>query len=313
MPKVSVIVPIYNPGKYIEPLLKTIVNQTLKDIEILLVDNGSTDGTRKILEDYRDQDDRIHLFFRSQEGENCGEKYAVDLARKNAKGEYIIVCDHDDELYLDALEKLYNASEGKADAVKGSAVHVYNNVEYERPAVTAAATCISSWERLDKRSRFMHFLWAPELWSILIRKDFMDTIELGDYIFNDTDFVFKIKYLAKDFRYIADPVYKWNIHMSSTSHNQDKYYYELIKVYDSLERFLKDDKANPDIWEIFAYSRFYAYTWLYTGLSDEKQKIFLEYFKRDMKRDFTIRRDEITPELRQYYDILNIAECSRGS
>lgn len=286
MPKISVIVPIYNPGEYGRPCIESIVNQTLKDIEIFLIDNGSTDGTKEMLQEYS-SDPRVQIIYRDQTNEHCGEKFAVDLGRSKATGEYIIIVDHDDELLLDGLEKLYQASDnGTADVVKGRAIYFMNNQEYGISRFDYSVP-IHNWkiELNDEQLRY-HFLTAPELWSMIIRRDFQKDLELGDYIYNDTDFAFKLKYLAKDFRYIQDFVYKWNIHEGSTSHQKDRFCGDIITVYDSLENFLKTHNANNLIWELFSYSLYAAYEWVFNGIESlELKKLFYNYFKRDIKRN----------------------------
>ena len=59
MPKVSIIVPVHNPGKYLIPCIESCINQTFQDIEIFLIDDGSTDGSRQIIKDYEARDNRI--------------------------------------------------------------------------------------------------------------------------------------------------------------------------------------------------------------------------------------------------------------
>lgn len=65
MAKVSIIVPVHNPGKYLKPLLNSLIHQTFTDLEILLIDDGSTDGSRDILKEYEKQDSRIQVFLRN--------------------------------------------------------------------------------------------------------------------------------------------------------------------------------------------------------------------------------------------------------
>ena len=65
MPKVSVIIPVYNEGKYLHKCVDSVLNQTLKDIEIILVDDGSTDNSPDICKDYERKNDRIKVYFKS--------------------------------------------------------------------------------------------------------------------------------------------------------------------------------------------------------------------------------------------------------
>ena len=117
MIKVSVIVPVYNAHAYLERCLDSVVNQTLKDIEIICVDDCSTDDSVKILEKYALKDYRIKVIKRA---ENGGESRARNTGLENVTGEYIAFVDNDDTIDLDFYEKLYTkAKETNADIIKG--------------------------------------------------------------------------------------------------------------------------------------------------------------------------------------------------
>lgn len=105
--KVSVIVPVYNAEKNLETCLESIVHQTLPDIEIIIVDDGSNDSSRDILKKYADSDERISLIF--QNNQYAG--VARNNGKKKARGKYLVFWDSDDFFRLDALEKMYDSCE----------------------------------------------------------------------------------------------------------------------------------------------------------------------------------------------------------
>ena len=106
MVKVSVIVPIYNNEKYLKECLDSICNQTLTDIEIICVNDGSEDNSLKIIEEYKQKDNRIILINQ----DNLGVSAARNNGIKIATGEYIGFVDSDDYIDNDFYEKLYNAA-----------------------------------------------------------------------------------------------------------------------------------------------------------------------------------------------------------
>ena len=106
MAKVSVIVPIYNNEKYLKECLDSICNQTLDDIEIICVNDGSEDNSLKILEEYKQKDNRIILLNQ----DNLGVSAARNNGIKIATGEYIGFVDSDDYIDNDFYEKLYNSA-----------------------------------------------------------------------------------------------------------------------------------------------------------------------------------------------------------
>lgn len=103
-PKISIIVPIYNAEKYIDKCIESIINQTFKDIEIILINDGSSDGSRNIIDRYAKKDKRIIAIYQ----ENSGPSVARNKGIKIAKGKYIGFVDSDDYIEETMYEELYN-------------------------------------------------------------------------------------------------------------------------------------------------------------------------------------------------------------
>lgn len=127
MPKISIIVPVYNTEKYIEKCLDSLVNQTLNDIEIIVVNDGSTDNSEKLIKKYEKKyKEKIKYFVKENGGlsdcRNYGMKYAI--------GEFIGFVDSDDYVEKTMYEKLYNkAVETKAEFVECNVTWVYKEKE----------------------------------------------------------------------------------------------------------------------------------------------------------------------------------------
>ncbi|WP_407415907.1 glycosyltransferase family 2 protein [Methanobrevibacter sp.] len=110
MVKISVIVPCYNVEEYLEECLDSIINQTLEDIEIICIDDGSTDNTPEILKSYANKDNRIKLILQPNSGLSASRNVGLD----NSCGEYICFIDSDDYLELTALEETYKIATKKS-------------------------------------------------------------------------------------------------------------------------------------------------------------------------------------------------------
>ena len=151
MSKVSVIIPVYNTSKYLNKCLDSVCNQTLKDIEIICINDCSADNSLEILKEYASKDERIKIIdFNENKGAAAARNAGIDIAC----GEYIGFVDSDDFVDLDFYEKLYNAAvENDADAAKG------NVFEYD---VTDKFTYLSkSYDINDKiRADFANFTYA---------------------------------------------------------------------------------------------------------------------------------------------------------
>lgn len=104
--KVSIVIPVYNVEKYLRQCLDSVVNQTLKDIEIICINDGSTDGSLEILKEYEKKDSRIRLINKENEGISAARNQGMELAQ----GEYISFIDSDDWIDENYLEALYTAA-----------------------------------------------------------------------------------------------------------------------------------------------------------------------------------------------------------
>ena len=105
MPELSVIIPVYNTDKYLEKSLDSLTSQTLKDIEIICVNDGSTDNSLAVLQKYADKDSRIIVINQEHKMQGAARNAGIKIA----EGEYIGFVDSDDWVDKDYFEKLYNA------------------------------------------------------------------------------------------------------------------------------------------------------------------------------------------------------------
>lgn len=123
-PLVSIILPVYNAGEYLRPCLDTLINQTLRNIEIICVLDCPTDGSDKVVEEYAEKDHRI-VVIRNEQNLHIGESRNAGI--RAAKGEYIGFSDHDDPHELDMYEKLYIATEHESKKIILSGKFVIDN------------------------------------------------------------------------------------------------------------------------------------------------------------------------------------------
>lgn len=163
-PKVSVTVPVYNTSRYLKQCLDSLARQTLSDIEFIIVDDGSTDGSGDICDEYAAGDNRFRVIHQPNGGLSVARQTGLDAAR----GEYVIVCDSDDWAAPDMYEKLYQkAKETDADiamclhfseydggksVVSGHLFKYLTIPEFTKELLQTAAH--SSWSKLYKRSLF---------------------------------------------------------------------------------------------------------------------------------------------------------------
>ena len=101
--KVSVVIPVYNTEKYVREAIESIIHQSLKELEIIIINDGSTDGSPEILKEISNTDHRIQVYTQTNQGQSTARNFGISHAR----GKYIYFMDSDDLLEEDALESCY--------------------------------------------------------------------------------------------------------------------------------------------------------------------------------------------------------------
>lgn len=191
-PKVSVVMPVYNTEKYLDESLNSIENQTLKDIEIICVNDGSTDNSLKILESHASRDDRIKIINQ----ENQGVSVARNAGIEAATGEYISFVDSDDLLVDFAYDKSYeNASRFGVDIMEFNCMEFFDGEDFEIPSYEHDYSKVRVRKRRKNQDPFETLgLGKGLVWNKLWRREFILNNNLKfcegasrgeDTIFND--------------------------------------------------------------------------------------------------------------------------------
>ena len=184
MEKISVIINVYNGEKFINKCLDCIINQTYKNLEILIINDGSNDNTLNIIKKYKDK--RIRIITT----ENLGLSLSRNIGIDNAKGEYLYFIDVDDFIELDTIEYLYNLCKkynAKISTCKSINIHDYN---FQIKNIKEKVNIISN---VDMLVRIL--LWqnrAESLWNKLIKKDVFYNLRFENRQINDIDFTYKL-------------------------------------------------------------------------------------------------------------------------
>lgn len=184
MSKVSIIVPIYNTEKYLDKCITSLINQTFSDIEILLINDGSTDNSENIVNNYSDE--RIRYVNK----ENGGYGSVLELGIKEAKSKYFLICDSDDYLKENCVEVLYNkANEYNLDIVVGSKELVYidnNEKVYSDSKIENVCPTIKEDKTYDNITDFYFLEPSPhsKLFKVELAQDvnFPHKVSYTDYL-----------------------------------------------------------------------------------------------------------------------------------
>lgn len=209
-PLVSVLIPVYNVEEYLERCLDSVLNQSLTRIEVICVNDGSTDKSLEILKKYQENDSRVIIVSK----ENGGLPSARNAGIERARGEYIGFVDSDDYVQPDMFEKLYNtAKKEKSDVVVCGA-----NILPETPRASDwLYACLSpgyrKYDKFDANMLFHDMTVTPFLWRTLIKKSLIDkyNLRLNETIMIGEDKAFQCKVypLAESITVIPDKLYNY--------------------------------------------------------------------------------------------------------
>ena len=224
IPKASVIIPVYNTEKYVRQAVESIRLQTLKDIEIIIVNDGSTDGSMTILEELAAQDERIKLF--SQE--NQGQSIARNFALQKVGGKYLYFMDSDDYLENEALELCFEKAESNnLDFVLFDA-EILNPQDTTAIDITYQRTQIMDEESIYTGNELLNlfirkYIFTPSPCLSFINIAFLRQKNLSFYpgiIHEDQLFTCKLYLNANKVMCIAKPFFKRRFRSDSTMTNR---------------------------------------------------------------------------------------------
>ena len=217
MPKISVIVPVYNTEKYLRRCVDSILAQTFKDFELLLINDGSTDGSGAICDEYAQKDSRVRVFHK----ENGGVSSARNLGLENAQGKWITYVDGDDWIEPTMYEELYKkAIEDNADVVYSDLKMVFKDKE-EYYSIAK-----HSWDKKEMMKNYIASVWTCLVYAI-VRRDVYEANNLKSptHLCYCEDFWLSVRlfHFAKKISYINKAFYSYyRVNETSRMNNLDK-------------------------------------------------------------------------------------------
>ncbi len=235
MTKVSVIVPVYNGEKYIEKCLHSLINQTLKDIEIIVIDDGSKDNTNKILQKYKE---KIKII----KQKNLGVATARNKGLEIAIGEYIYFVDSDDWIEKDTLEKLYSkAIDNNYDCVMCNFWYINDNKKW--PGVVTNKKDILNIN--DKKDYMIKMF--PVIWNKIYKKEKILKFKFKNGVWaEDVEYLYRIISNIDNIGIVEDKLYYYYQRESSESRLYDKRVYDYINNFNGIIEFYKKNNLYDE-------------------------------------------------------------------
>lgn len=299
MPKVSILVPTYNQENYLREALDSLINQTLDDIEILCINDGSTDKTPQILEEYRFKDKRIKVINKA----NSGYGATMNVGLDNATGDYIGILEPDDFVKNTMFEDLYSlADKNNLDMVKSDFYYYTTSNKSARQAGLIKKK--NENKVLSAKDDIFMLKLPPSIWSAIYKRSFLNKnnirfLETAGASFQDTSFAFKTLATAKRLMFTSKAyLYYRQDNENSSIHRKDKVY-NICYEWEEATRYINE---RPEIKEVVNQvklsTQFNAYKWNLIRIDDcfkdefiEKyQQTFKEYFDNgEIKNEFYIK------------------------
>ncbi len=284
MPKVSVIIPIYNTEKYLRECLYSVINQTLKDIEIICVDDGSTDNSLNILKEYAERDDRIKIISKA----NSGYGHSMNIGIENACGDYIGIVESDDYVELNMFETLYKkAIEYNVDIVKSR--FFYYDSRYNTNIESEEINC-PYFEVIEPLKCMDVFGIAPSIWSCLYKKSLIKDnnikfLETPSASYQDTSFAYKTKACAKNMMILKDAFLHYRTDNENSSVNSSDKSDFVIYEYEEIKRFIAKKGLYNEMRKNIALNQLSCYSWNYNRLREDLKLVFLKKIAKEYRKN----------------------------
>ncbi len=259
MPQISVIIPVYNVEKYVEQCVRSVLDQTFKDIEVICVDSISTDKSPQILQKLAQEDNRIKVFTLEKiRGLGRGRNRGLEAA----SGKYVFFVDSDDFLALDALEKLYHAAEKENLDVVTCRSYEYDDKTHAI-SVPSSALVLKHKEFVifpqDCLADFADFAFsAPFGWGKLFKREIIEKYQLRfpDGAVEDVPFTVSYLVMCKKAKRLPDLlIYYRTGREGSISSKNERMLLDGIKNFGVLEQNLRQYGVFEEVKETFWFNK----------------------------------------------------------
>ncbi len=283
---VSLLVPIYNVEKYLRECLDSAAAQTLENIEVICINDGSKDSSRDIIQEYLDRDPR----FRVIDKENSGYGISMNMGIEAARGEYVGILESDDFIDKGELEALYTlAKQHDADVVKSN-FNFYWSQPVPRDEFFEYANskmCDHVFTPVDEPDVFY---MKPSIWSAIYKKSFLDAngirfLETPGASYQDAGFNFKVWLAAERAYCVHDAFLHYRQDNEASSVNSPGKVYCVCDEYAEMFEYLderfpgKKERMLP----VLVKMQYDTYMWNYERLAPELAEEFVHRFAEDFR------------------------------
>ena len=307
MPKVSIVIPTYNVESYLRECLDSVVNQTLKDIEIICVNDGSTDNSLQIIQEYAAKDDRIKVIDKP----NSGYGHSMNIGLDNATGEYLGIVEPDDYVELNMYETLYNkAKELDLDFIKSDFCRFVGDSENRK----------FTYNRLDRTGNYYNkivniqddlkpFYFIMNTWSGIYNLSFLRKYnirhnETPGAAFQDNGFWFQTFMNSTKAYFLDQPFYMNRRDNPNSSVKNKAKVYCMCEEYDYIRNIIDKNSDFEKFIPVYQCMRYRNYIFTLNRIDNKFKKEFIKKFSKDFK--LAMQNNEIDKSLfgdREYQNL----------
>lgn len=284
MPKVSVIVPVCNVEQYLPACLDSILAQTLNDMEIICVDDGSTDQSPAILDEYAKKEDRLRVIHK----ENRGYGHSMNVGIDASSGEYIGIVESDDCILPDMYETLYSAAKNNnLDLVKSDVIFWWETLQY---------TCEYHREELneyygkvlDPFHRKVFFQFFMNTWTGIYKRSFLKENnirhnETPGAAYQDNGFWIQTLSFCKRAMWLKDAFYLYRQDNPLSSIKSRTNVMTMAHEYDYVSKILAEKNKSYEL-DICNYYRVFRHRGVFLRIADDLKRGYCDTIIRDFKR-----------------------------
>lgn len=284
MPKVSVIVPVYNVEKYLKECLDSILGQTLADMEIICVDDGSTDCSGKILDEYAAQDGRVRVIHR----ENAGYGAAMNVGLDAARGEYIGIVESDDCILPDMYHTLYEeAASGSLDMVKSDAYYWLGSAGYKKRIYYKHLEPFYN-RVLSDVERNVFFDFIMNIWTGIYKREFLSRYQIRFHespgaSYQDNGFWLQTVCYCQSAKWLSQAFYLYRQDNEAASVKSRNKMSAMTREYEYIEELLRG-RGDINFLPYCYYYRLFRHRGTFYRIADEYKREFCEQIRKDYAR-----------------------------
>lgn len=290
MPKVSIIVPVYNVERYLEQCLKSALEQTLEDIEVLCIDDGSTDRSSEILDKLKREDGRIHVVHK----ENTGYGHTMNVGLDIAKGKYIVFLESDDFILPNMCQRMYEICEQQeVEIVKVDYIKFFekNGKICKRYISTSSAE--NYHKVLDKSKQDIMFSSERFTWICMYRRDFLNKYhirhnETPGASFQDNGFWFQAMMYCQKMYFLDEAFYMYRQDNPNSSINNGTKIYSCADEFSFIRnKIMEYPGEKKKLYTLSAIHDFHLHLWYFRCVDKQFMLKLAEILNREIRICFS--------------------------